>query len=209
MILVLCCLLGAVTGALVCPPLCRGSNRSSVFLALSHDVAFRATVIKGVQTARVTGTGAEVDHLSQVLEVFKGGIYLKRVGKNTVHVFSGLGLEPGSECSVPLVDRETYLFAGQARRGSTPQQTALVDVNQCTLAVPWSSLNEEEIEWLRQSVSPKFTGQCPHRTTQIGAAPSCSHCDGMEECFTNAVDGGWCGPSPRAWCVPKIYTSDS
>ena len=136
----------ALGRALVCPPLCVGSNRSSVFLAVGPDViSFKGRILNGVPTSRITGAGAEVDHAVQVFEVYKGGVFLKRVGKNVVHVFSGLGLEPGSECSVDLVEGETYLLSGSARRGSSATQTAQIDINQCTLAVKWDRLSADEV----------------------------------------------------------------
>ena len=193
------------SSGLLCPPQCIGSNRSSVFLAARHECAFVGQVMGAVQTSsqkRVAGVAAEVDHLVAVQSALRGGIFLKRVGKNAVHVFSGLGLEPGSECSVSLSTREVYLFAGWARRGTSAAATALIDVNQCALAVPWSAVNADERAWLAQVLQARSDGRCPVALVASAAPPSCACAPGLV-CQTNLFQSpaSYCGP-PRSWCLP-------
>lgn len=193
---------------LACPPFCPGgSNRSSVFLASFQQVAFVGRVVEQAQTAglkkRVTGVGAEVDHLVEVSQVFLGGIFLKRIGKNVVHVFSGLGAEPGSECSVSLSRGQEYLFAGSVRSGSSPFQTARVDVNQCSLVVPWETVKgKEEALWLSQVLQATDQKRCPVALIDSAVSPACS-CSLGSVCVTNVFEPArYCG-APRAWCIPS------
>ena len=189
--------------ALRCPPQCIGKNRSSIFLSASFDVAFKGRIEDQSSAKRVVGQAGEVDYVITVLEVYKGGIFQKRNGKNVVHVFSGLGLESGSECSVSLTPKETYLFAGMARRGSSPSQTAQIDINQCSLAILWSSVSFEEETFLQRAVAPHFTQQCS-RLSSVGPSPQCL-CNSAESCFTSVLPSGkYCGQS-QAWCVPRLY----
>ena len=191
--------------SLVCPPFCLGgSNRSSVFLSSFQQVVFVGRVLFGAQTAgmkRVTGVGAEIEHVVEVLQVFRGGIFLKRVGKNVVRVFSGLGAEPGSECSISL-GNSTYLFAGSTRSGSSPLQTAQIDVNQCSLVVDWESVRgRDEALWLAQVLQAKDQGRCS--VGLVGAAAPVCSCPTSHVCVTNLFQPGqYCG-LPRAWCIPQ------
>ncbi len=211
MLLLLVAVVGAT--ALVCPPFCIGANRTSVFLASRQEVALLGRVVGGVQTGtgggkRVTGVGGEVDHLVAVSAVFRGGVFLKRVGKNALHVFAGLGLEPGSECSVSLATNEVYLLAGSARRGTSLLQTALIDVNQCGLSVPWSTVSENERAWLTQMLQARSDGRCPVATSVSSSAPVCGCAAGFV-CSTNAMPtaGSYCGPAPRSWCIPAAEST--
>ncbi len=195
---------------LLCPPFCIGANRSSVFLAARHDVALVGRVMGAVQTSsgkRVAGVAAEVDHLVATQAVMRGGVFLKRVGKNAVHVFSGLGREPGSECSMSLATGETYLFAASTRRGTSAAATALLDVNQCSLAVPWSAVNAAERAWLTQVLQARSEGRCPEALVVAAAPPLCS-CGAGLVCETNLFRGpaSYCGP-PRSWCLPAAESA--
>ena len=109
--------------------------------------------IQNSQTKRITGTGGEVNYLVQVLEVYKGGLFLKRIGKNAIHVYSGLGFEQGTECGVSLEVNTgaEYIFAGSARTGTSPNMTAHVNVNQCSLVKQLDELTEDEKLWLVMS----------------------------------------------------------
>lgn len=160
--------------------------------------------MRGATQKRDVGAVAEKDYLVQVLEVFKGGIYMKRVGKNTVHVFSGQGFELGSECGVALQMGVEYLFSGEPRIGTIAKETARININSCTLAKPWSTVVDET--FLRQVVQPNSTGQCSESTIpECVPSLSCATlCTASETCVTNAFQGGWCGPC-RAWCIPNEF----
>jgi hypothetical protein len=196
----------ASSSALVCPPFCTGgSNRSSVFLASFQQLVFVGKVIAAAQTVglkRVTGVGAEVDHVVEVMQVFKGGIFLKRIGKNVVHVFSGLGAEPGSECSVSMENGKVYLFGGSSRSGTSSSQTARIDVNQCSLLVLRDNVAQDEAAWLSQVLQAKDQHRCPVNLTLASVSPACS-CNGSQfACVTNLFQPSlYCGP-PRSWCIP-------
>lgn len=191
--------------SLLCPPFCLGgTNRSSVFLASFQQVVFVGQVLFGAQTAglkRVTGVAAEIEYVVEVKNVFRGGIFLKRVGKNVVRVFSGLGAEPGSECSISL-GNGTYLFAGSTRSGSSPLQTARIDVNQCSLVLNWDAVKgADEALWLSQVIQAKDQKRCPVALVASSLAPACS-CASSQTCVTNEFEPGrYCG-QPRVWCIP-------
>lgn len=149
------------------------------------------------------GASSERDYLVEVVEVFKGGIYMKRVGKNTVHVFSGQGFHLGSECGVALSVGKEYLLSGEPRIGTIAQETARININSCTLAKEWDTVTEKS--FLTQVLQPNATGQCSESTPPCAVPPSCAQCTAQETCFTNQFQASWCGPC-TSWCVPKLIT---
>jgi hypothetical protein len=141
-------------------------------------------------------------------KVFKGGLFMKRVGKNTMHVFSGLTFVPGTECGVALTLGAEYLLAGQPHPGTTAQQTTQVDINNCTLAKEWINVSASDRTWLRTVLAPSSNAICRETTPVCTSAPNCTALcggNGGTTCSTNAFNGGgWCGPC-QAWCIPNVY----
>lgn len=150
------------------------------------------------------GAVSEQNYLVDVVEVYKGGIYVKRVGKNTVHVYSGQGFQLGTECGVALNVGGEYLFTGEPRLGTTAQETARINVNNCTLAKTWSNVGADAYDFLKQVLQANSTGQCLESTPTCPTPPSCAQCTATQRCLTNAFQGSWCGPC-KAWCVPNEY----
>ncbi len=103
----------------------------------------------------------------------------------------------------------SYLFAGQPHAGSSALATAHVDINNCTLAVPWDAV--ADAAFLRQVVRVRSGGRCLDTPTNgcASQAALCSSCGSGSTCVTNALASAqWCGPC-QAWCVPLEYTAPS
>lgn len=193
-----------------CPPNCVGSDRSSVYVGLSQDVVIRGLVVAGKQTSgkRITGSSGEIDYAIHVLDVFKGGVWLKRVGKNVVHVTMGISTWQGSQC--PPTDllqlNQTYLLSGWAAPPSTASRTARIRINVCALTVNWNNVDQNSQLWLQESLRTRQGLPCMSTLTSGGTRPSCS-CAATETCMTNEMGQGtnvWCG-TPAFWCVSNQY----
>jgi len=178
------------------------SKRLKIVLSSKLIVVFLARPTAQTSNKRDVGTGGEVNYLVNVIEVFKGGVYMKRIGKNVIHVFSGLGLEKNSNCGVTLEEGKTYLFAGDPRRATSPVATAMVDINQCSLAKLWSNVPTVKRDFLRGHLAPTIRGRCEQ--TLVGASPVTCNCSAQETCLQNTFQNQCCGPC-QAWCVPNTY----